>query len=216
MKHHKSIVIVTLIACVAIGGIAATEIQDPFARRVQTLETQVKSLLRRVEDLEKQKLGSTYPKWTDLAKRVTALEKRKPAIATPKGKPAAPPAATSFSSDLAVGQIAYLGRANNARVEDIIDGTNMVVEITVGYKSLATRSPGLRFNESRFLTGVRSGGPQEAITKTVWIKGLNTAGLVDRSEVKSPGPLKITGTTSYTKWSDKTTLFVLEPVVDNR
>ena len=66
------------------------------------------------------------------------------------------------------------------------------------------------------LHGVRSGGPQEAITMTVWIKGLNTAGLVDRSEVKSPVPLKITGTRSYTKWSDKTTLFVLEPVVDNR
>ena len=215
MKHHKSI-IVTLFAFAAIGGIAATETQDPLARRVQTLETQVKSLLRRVEDLEKQKLGSTYPKWTDLTKRVTALEKRKLAPAAAKAAPAPPAAASSFSSDLAVGQIAYLGRTNNARVEDIIDGTNMVVEITVGYKSLATRSPGLRFNESRFLTGVRSGGPQEAITKTVWIKGLNTAGLVDRSEVKSPVPLKITGTRSYTKWSDKTTLFVLEPVVDNR
>ena len=213
MKHHKSIVIVTLIACVAIGGIAATEIQDPFARRVQTLETQVKSLLRRVEDLEKQKLGSTYPKWTDLTKRVTALEKRKLAPAAAKAAPAPPAAASSFSSDLAVGQIAYLGRTNNARVEDIIDGTNMVVEITVGYRNLHPRAP---VGESRFLSGPPTSVPKVAITKTVWIKGLNTAGLVDRSEVKSPGPLKITGTRSYTKWSDKTTLFVLEPVVDNR
>jgi len=204
MKHHKSIIVLAIIACAAIGGIAATETQDPLARRVQTLETQVRSLLRRVEVLEKHKLASTTPQRTEMSKRLKAFAFQREQKATPA-------AAKSFSSPLAVGQVAVLGKSNNARVVSIVDGNNMIVQMTVGHKTrLRTYRPREMWSA---IASQANGDPSGAITKTVWVKGLNTADLADRSEVKYSEPLKITGTKTYTSvMGAAQTVFVLELV----
>ena len=204
MKTH--ILILCLILLLATGATESQQENQFLARRVAILETQVNSLLRRVEKLETQSLKSTQPKTTSKAK---PSGDRGPTLET-KG----------FGPILEVGQIAYLNGNHDtgtgiyvdadARVQEIIDATNMIVQITIGYKAhYPDNSP---IGRSNYTTGVHIPYRHTSITKDVWIRGLSTTGLVDRSQVKYAAPLEITGTKTYTEWGDRTTLFVLEPV----
>lgn len=203
MKSHKTRAAALLLICILIICLGAAPSID---RRVQTLETQVRSLLRRVAGLEKKKLASVYPKYMDLAKRIDALEKRPlpsgPPTPKPKPKPKAPTVRKGFGPVLEMGQIAYLNGTHDighgsyradAWVKSIIDITNMIVVITVDYRA---------HNPTRYTP----------ITTNVWVKGLNTVGLVDNSKLEYSGLLKATGTKTYTTVSGTgKTVFVLEP-----
>ncbi|HLB74545.1 MAG TPA: hypothetical protein VJJ98_11035 [Sedimentisphaerales bacterium] len=207
MKRHLATVLTICLGaaiCAGVAGDAPTTQQ--LEQRISTLETQVRSLLRRVETLEKQQLEITKP----TTKRKDPLEK----IVTESAKRAATPAERKgFGTDLAVGQVAYLDGTHDtgrevyqasAYAREIIDANNMIVEITIGYKAEYPRFS---------TTGVPS--RHIGITKLIWLKGVSTAGLVDNSKVNCPDPMKVTGTKTYTAVTGALrTTFVLEPYRD--
>lgn len=206
-----------LILLLTMGATESQQENQFLARRVAVLETQVGSLLRRIEKLETQSLKTTQPKTTSRTQS--------------SGQQVSNSHLRAFGPVLQVGQIAYLNGYHatsqgsyraTARVQEIIDATNMIVQISVDYEPHYPRDPatGRAYVYHDLRTGGVSTGPSipsryMAIMKDVWINGLSTTGLVDRSEVKYAGPLEITGTKTYTEWGDRTTLFVLEPVKQN-
>jgi len=182
MKVRKNLVIIPAACAVilAMGVNASTSVESQHERRIQVLETQVRSLLTRVETLEKDSLAAKSP---SKRRETSAPTKRRETSARASTYP------ERFGPGLQVGQIAYLG--SNARVLQVVDGENMLVEIVT------------------FLSSALSAG----FTKeTVWLKGISTTGLVDGVRLDTKVPLKITGTQPYMTSLGKTTVFLLEPL----
>jgi hypothetical protein len=64
-----------------------------------------------------------------------------------------------------------------------------------------------------YVFGYGEGRGTPDLTKTFWLKGVSTAGLVDRSSINPPPFLMITGTKDYeTVLGAKQTVFVMEPL----
>lgn len=133
---------------------------------------------------------------SDLLSRVRALEEK---LYGPGGEK------KKFSGRLQVGQIAYLDK-NSPRIEQILDKQNMLVEITIGER--AYRSSTIP-RESRFLTQIPM--RYEPIKELVWIKGIDTFGLVDGKSVEIKQLMKITGTKTYETVMGSKTVFLFEP-----
>ena len=121
-----------------------------------------------------------------------------------------PGIAAKFKKPLKIGQAAYLGGDNSLRAEQIIDSRNMIAKLTFGYyreiDQSAARNPG-------FLTSIPYTGPYIPIDTFVWLKDIDTSGVVDGQKIKIDGALKVTGTKTYkTMLGGTSTVFVLEPV----
>jgi len=109
---------------------------------------------------------------------------------------------------LNVGQIGYnLGNlGDDVKIKQIIDEKNMLVTLT----HYAPRNYYIQNGRRVYTTD----GPHISSEKIVWIKGINTAGLVDDTQLKIENvALKVTGTKSYEDAEGATTtVFLLEPV----
>ncbi len=110
--------------------------------------------------------------------------------------------------ELVVGQTAFFSGQNSPRVEQIIDNNNMIARIVIRWEFVANTS---RSQESFLLT--RQTGREKPVYRSIWIKGLDTFGMVERSKIKTKRPFTITGTKTYEDLRSKnTTVFVLEPI----
>jgi hypothetical protein len=210
MKVRKNLVIIAAACAVilAMGVNASTSVESQHERRIQVLETQVRSLLRRVETLEKDRPAAKSPtKRRETSAPVPTYPQR-------------------FGPGLQVGQIAYLG--NSARVLQVVDGENMLVEIKIlprprefkGITESKVTWPEVKGPLTAAMKEARGFTPSKApadtfittVEETVWVKGIRTTGLVDEGGLDIKVPLEITGTQSYTTLSGQTTVFLLEPL----
>ena len=193
-------VVTTILGVILLAASAGTMVhRDPravsYEMRVERLESQVSKLTGRVSALEKKSHTFNLP-----------AKGREPA-ASPLQKKVSKGPAKPFWAVSKVGQAGYITSLNKPTVYQIIDGQNMLIEITIGYRTYS--SGRLAPVESRFLTRAPSyRGPSEPIRKTVWIRGVPTAGLVDDAIPSLPTMLKVTGTKSY----GASTVLLLEPV----
>ena len=125
----------------------------------------------------------------------------------------------TFMPPFQVGQIGKMGTGSghvsqSMRVLGIVDSRTALVEYTVDEEIVSSGgSGGFGSTQGRFLTGRSSGGVPYPVTKTIWLTGIDTTGLVDRSEVIPPRFMIITGTKDYeTVLGAKQTVFVFEPL----
>jgi hypothetical protein len=90
------------------------------------------------------------------------------------------------------------GMMQGMQIIGIINDHESIVEYTVNYQLISVGGP------------VKYPDP---VTATIWLKGVSTAGLVDRSLIVPPPVLIISGTKDYeTVLGAKNTVFVFEPL----
>lgn len=110
-----------------------------------------------------------------------------------------------FTLPFRIGQFGRLGinkyTEQKFRIISIVDENNSIVEFDIG-----------SFYERHNSLGMGVGRPTP-ILKTVWLRNVSTAGLVDRSKVTPPPFLIITGTQDYENpIGAKQTVYVFEPL----
>lgn len=98
-------------------------------------------------------------------------------------------------SPLEVGRVGQLPYEQDAIVRQVVNPSEMIVEITVTVH-LSARTPRRR-----------------PITKRVWMKGVPTTGLVDNSRMPTGFLFRVSGTKMYeTVAGSSKTIFLLEPI----
>jgi len=118
-----------------------------------------------------------------------------------------------FQMPLEVEQIAYLGKNQHVHIQQVIDKDNIIAKLTLGYSPIYSRSA---MRDPGLLTTVPISG-YKAITRIVWIRGIDTSNWVDGNEIKVFAPLKIVGTKTYETVDEGTkTVFLLEPYIASR
>ena len=125
----------------------------------------------------------------------------------------------SFDLPFHVGQVGKMGSGSNhvaqsMRALGVVDARTALVEYTVDEELISSGGDGgFGSTEGRFLTGRHTGGVPYPVTKKIWLTGIDTTGLVDRSEIIPPRFMIITGTHDYyTVAGNKQTVFVFEPL----
>jgi hypothetical protein len=189
----KLIIAGTFLLTASVSALADQSQEEKIAQLEKTIEAQRRTISRAekmVADLKKQLAEKEKEN-----RRLLALC-RKAGIETDvkQNDDEQSGIASKFEPPLSIGQIAYLGGNNDITIEQIIDANNMIVRFTL--------EPDVR--------GVPSGRIlSHGYSKTVWIAGINTSGLVDGIGWKTDKPLKVTGTKS----DGINTLYVLEPFI---
>ena len=101
----------------------------------------------------------------------------------------------TFTHPLYVGQRGYFSEM--PWTEQIINKENVIVKTSISYKRDDSYDSGLVFSPIRPL---------------VWLKGMVTSGLVDKSKITCSQFLEITGTKTYTTADGASnTIFVMQP-----
>ncbi|MCK5604734.1 hypothetical protein KAR91_22785 [Candidatus Pacearchaeota archaeon] len=141
----------------------------------------------------------------ELIKRIDRLEEK----ISPGFKLKKQGLANRVQAPLKVDQIVYFDEDDKFKVQQVIDGRNMIVELWI-------RKPTQQLDRSITWSNVVTVWvPHKQL---VWFSGLDTSKWADDSIV-SPGTdrlFKITGTKSYdTLFQGIKTLFILEPFIEN-
>lgn len=161
----------------------------------------------RARKTHKQRLIDLENQVSDLLIRVADLEQKFTAPGKAEG------ISGKFVRPLKVGQTAYL-KDNFAKVEQVINAKNMLIDIITGYETIPGTAPRQwTAREAGHLTRAPTiYEPQRPVHEVVWLRGIDTKGLADGSKVELDKPLKITGTETYeTIMGGSKTVFVLEP-----
>ncbi len=111
--------------------------------------------------------------------------------------------------ELQINKIAYLSDNQSIQIRQIVDKSNMLATITLGYRTIYSR---IDPRDSHLTMRPVSG--YEPINRLIWIKGVDTSNRVNGNEIKIYAPLKVTGTKTYdTTDSSTNTVFILEPYI---
>lgn len=123
-------------------------------------------------------------------------------------------------TSLTIGQIAYFGKNQTLVIRKIQDENNALAEFILKFKPYeATGQSSFGTYNKAYMdisafdqgTSMASATP---IKEFIWLKGINTSGIVDGAEIQPYCPFQITSTKTYQKSNGSSnTVFILEPLI---